>query len=737
MQEAKQLKNRNLAPWTGGDEMFIKSDKYYTMNELEQFLDDTNTFEVIYKKEKECKYANTPCAFDIETSSFYNNGNKQGIMYVWQFSISGLVIVGRTWDEFKQFTRALMFYHGLGIGERHMIVYVHNLAYEFGFIARRFGWSDMFFKDIRKPLYLISDMGLEFRCSYALSNLSLEDCGKSLTKYLVEKKIGQLDYSRIRTPKTPLTDDEMEYCVNDVKVVCAYVQELIEQEGDITKLPYTKTAFARNYTRNHTLYDGSGKRKKYNKEYRNLIKSLTLTPETYNFARDVFQGGFTHANRINAFKTHENVHSIDFTSSYPYVMVSSSFPMSSPVKVDNCSFKDLKKLEKKYHTMFEIAFTDFQLKDESPDAYISQSKCGVLLGEYDETGCLINPVIINNGRVEYAKYVTTKITDVDLKIIKKYYDWNDVKVRNVYKMVKDYLPRQFVLVILTLYSDKTTLKGVDGKENFYQVAKGLLNSLYGMSVTSAINDEIECNFNENGYEFVKTPANAEEEIKRYNNSKTRFLYYMWGLWITSWARYNLLMSIYQFGADYIYSDTDSIKFLNYERHKDFIENYNESVKKRLVKIADYYNIELEKFNPVTVDGEIKTLGVWELETSGKKIYTRFKTIGRKRYILEQKGEIKLTVSGINKKTGAAFFKTFDNPFDAFKENVIVPKEYAGRQVSTYIDNAYSGIVTDYLGNAYEYHELSGIHMEPTTYEFSVSASYIDLVRGNREMSMYK
>lgn len=715
--------------------MYVECRKIYTMADLDEFLDATNDTITIVENKNGVKYANTGAAFDIETSSFYSGTEKAAVMYVWQFAISGIVIYGRTWEELKTLVRALEIYHNLG-EERRMVVYVHNLAYEFAWIVKYFKFVDMFFKDVRKPLYLITDGGIEFRCSYALSNLSLKDCGKSLTKYKVEKKTGQLDYTKIRTPVTPLTDSEMEYCVNDVKVVCAYVQELIEQEGDILKLPYTKTGFVRNFCRNQTLYEGSEKRKKYNKSYRKLIKSLTLTPETYDFSRACFQGGFTHANIRNVGKVHKDVHSIDFTSSYPYVMCTEQYPMSTPEKVEGVTYKDLKKFDKKYRYMFEAGFTDIELKPDAPDAYISRSKCGICSPSYDEDGNLLEDVIVNNGRVEYAAYLTTKITDVDMKIIRKYYTWSDIKIRNVYKMVKDYLPRSFICAILTLYGDKTTLKGVKEQESFYQIAKGLLNSLYGMSVTNPLNDEIACDIREYDYEFQKSPCDVDKEIEKYNKSKKRFLYYLWGVWVTAFARYNLLMSVYQFGDDYIYADTDSIKFTNYDKHADFIEKYNENVKVKIHRVCDYYRLDFALFMPKTVKGEEKLIGVWDWETA-KGAYKKFKTLGAKRYMYEQNGELHLTVSGIAKASGAAYFASFENPFAEFKQNAIVPAEHSGRTVSTYLDSEYSGVVIDYLGTPYEYHEKSGVHMEATTYEFNISATYINLIMNKQEVSMFK
>lgn len=709
---------------------------YYTMNDIDKFIEDTNDFDVIIKKG--VKYANCPCSFDIETSSFYERGLKRGVMYVWQFGLNGRVIIGRTWDQFHCLINKLVDYHNLDF-DANFICYVHNLAYEFSWIMRRFDWADIFFKDVRKPLYAKMP-GFIFKCSYALTNMSLESVGKNLTKYKVEKLKGFLDYTKIRTPVTPLTADETQYCVNDVHVVMALIAEKIEQDGDILHIPLTNTAYVRNFVRSKTLYrEDKGKQRRYNKKYRDLIKSLKLTPETYNVARAAFQGGFTHANARRVNQTIHDVYSIDFTSFYPWLMCSELYPMSSPEVVQDATYEDIIKLSKKYCVVFEAAFKSISAKTDVYEHYISSSKCGILAGRYDDDNTLIDPVIEDNGRVVYAEYLTTTITDVDMRIINEYYEYDEIKVRNVYKMVKGPLPREFILAILELYANKTKLKGVEGKEVEYLVSKGMCNSSYGMSVTNPLNDIIEFNL-DMAEIFNKKGCDIEKELNKYNNSKSRFLYYYWGVYITAYARYNLCMSILTFGGDYIYSDTDSIKFTNYDAHCDFIDAYNENVKRKINKICKSLKIDPTLFNPKTIKDEIKTLGVWEHETVKKtkdgvinNPYKAFKTLGAKRYLYESDDGLHLTVSGVNKKSGAAYLSKMSNPFDDFKNGLVIPNDYSGRIVSTYIDSPTSGVCVDMYGVAYEYAEMSSVHMEATTYVFDISVAYINYLKGLREV----
>ena len=86
-------------------------------------------------------------------------------------------------------------------------------------------------------------------------------------------------------------------------------------------------------------------------------------------------------------------------------------------------------------------------------------------------------------------------------------------------------------------------------EDFYTKGKQLLNSTYGMMVTSILMPIH--SYNEFGWQIEHKEAAAE--LKRYNKSKKRFLYYPWGIFCTAYARKNLWTGILAFGDDYIYS----------------------------------------------------------------------------------------------------------------------------------------------------------------------------------------
>lgn len=328
-------------------------------------------------------------------------------------------------------------------------------------------------------------------------------------------------------------------------------------------------------------------------------------------------------------------------------------------------------------------------------------------------------VVKDNGRVIFADSLTVSVTEQDFFVIQEFYnwDWDTMEIANFRIYEKGYLPTAFVKAILKLYKDKTVLKGIEEELVNYMISKNMLNAAYGMIVTDIVREIIEY---ENDL-FQSTKPDLEEAIKKYNNSVKRFLYYPWGVWVTSYARANLFSGILACGNDYVYSDTDSIKVLNPEQHMTYIERYNEQVTEKLKRAAEFHKIDPAEFSPLNKKGTPKPIGVWDFEG----VYDRFKTVGAKRYMYEQEGEYHLTVAGVNKEKAMDYIlKNYANPFDGLDEGLVVPGDYSGRLLLDYCnDEGCSGVVTDYLGIQGEFSELSYIHMEPTTYELTYSMDY--------------
>lgn len=677
---------------------------------------------------KKVKYFNVPCAFDIETTSFFRpagNGEQEkcAIMYEWALGIYGAVIIGREWSEFVEVLEIISEELKL-TKDKRMCVYVHNLSFEFQFMRKWFDWLKVFSLDNRKPIYALSSIGIEFRCSYLLSGYSLAKLGDCLQRYNVKKLVGDLDYSKLRHAATHLEPQEIAYCVNDVKVVMAYIAERIEQDGEISKIPMTKTGYVRNYCRNSCFYETGVQRKNSFKRarYMDIMRGLRLSTDEYKQLKRAFQGGFTHANPFYSGKIVTGVTSYDFTSSYPTVMVAERFPMSSGEKINIESREQFYENLKLYCCLFDVEFVGLRSQIWFEN-YLSLSRCWG-----------VKTPIVNNGRVVCAENLCTTLTEQDFLIVKKFYTWDKMRVKNFRRYKKDYLPSDFVKAILKLYQDKTTLKGVDGMEIEYLRSKEMLNSCYGMAVTDIVRPEII--YGENDWQEPIEP-NYDKAIQSYNNNKGRFLFYPWGVWVTAYARRNLFSGILEFGSDYVYSDTDSVKVRNEEKHVEYLNEYNRKIRTQLYRAMDYHGIDKSAIEPLTKDGESKCMGVWDFDGS----YSKFKTLGAKRYMVQysndtrnkakDRGKITLTVSGLNKQVcvpwmigrwgEGGIFTHFDN-------ELYIPPAYTGKMTHTYIDDMREGVLLDYNGVMGKYKELSGVHLENADYSLSLSREYVDYLR---------
>ena len=682
------------------------------------------------RNRNQIRYQNTANAFDIETSSFHDSkGNKRACMYLFMFCLDGLTFYGRTWAEFRWVLEEIVMRYKLDFYNR-MIIYVHNLAYEFQFLINHVSIEETFARTKRHPIKTLIEGGIELRCSYLLSGLSLAKTAEEIPNMNIKKKEGDLDYRLIRHSETPLTTEELEYGEYDVLIVYYFIKNEIKKcDFDITKIPLTKTGYVRNYCReyiqSHTNY----------KNYRNrIVKWAPTDPALFTILNKAFAGGYTHANCNYIYDVLDDVASIDFASSYPAQMIAHKYPMGKFVRRKLLSEEMFYSLINQYACVFEIHLTDVEALTSHHIWSVSKCKFGVK-PEFH--------AVNDNGRLVKSDEIYTYMTDVDFKNFEKFYKFNIKAVHNMWTCTYSYLPKEIIECVLKFFGDKTTFKGVKRKEDVYLVAKGMLNALYGMCVTNPVNDEII--FDED-WRSVE-PDMKEALEKAYNNPK-QFLCYQWGVWITAWARYELYRGIIEFNNDVIYCDTDSIKFLNYDIHKEWIDNYNKEVLSNLEKTLNFYGISTDLMYPKNIKDETKYLGIWEYE--GK--YDKFKTLGAKRYMTETNGKLHMTVSGLNNKyeyeddyekeciknnipyshedwlkkyeyTPTAYILSHGG-LDFFTDEMVIPPEYSKRLVHTYIPDYYTMELTDYTGKVSTVEEFCYIHLEPTSFSLSFTHDFI-------------
>ena len=653
-------------------------------------LPDKNGIKVAYSKRSKAYYYDISCALDTETTNLIiDDDHKYAWIYIFQLMIGDTFITCRTFDELADVFMNLKLTYGLNAKNR-IIIYVHNLPFEFQFMRTEFRFSECMARKNRTVFKVFfDDYGIEFRDSLILSGMSLAKTAENMVKHTTRKLVGDLDYNLIRLPSTPITDKELAYCYNDVKIICDYIDEQRDQYGDITKIPLTNTGRVRREVKKNcfrTVIDPKTHKKHI--PYKNLMNRLTLEVLEYGYAKQAFLGGYTHANARYSKKLLADVHSIDFTSSYPTVMMSEKYPMSKGtyIKLGMNSYAEfdayLNKTERVAVVMVDL--WDIETKPDIPDDYISCSRL------YQKGEQIMN----NNGRVHKADYVQLIVTSVDLAQIVSCYNYSKIHIIDGYFYYVDYLPKEIIECILEFYEKKTTLKGVKGMEAEYLLKKGMLNSCYGMCVTDLVSDGEQCTYNK-GWEYIK--PDVAECVNQYNNNPNRFLFYVWGVFVTAYARNNLFNGIKSIGRDYVYCDTDSIKFLNLDAHKAYIADYNSSIIKKCTECLEHWDLDPAMLAPKNRKGEVKQIGIWDYE--GK--YDHFKTNGCKRYLTEIGGEFDLTCAGLPENKGIAELTrngtNVDDVFARFNDDFKVDAENSGKLAHFYNDDPFEIEVVDYLG----------------------------------------
>lgn len=417
--------------------------------------------------------------------------------------------------------------------------------------------------------------------------------------------------------------------------------------------------------------------------------------------------GYTHANWTKADTIIYNVTSYDFTSSYPYVMTTHKFPATEFRKI---KVKKIEQMRSEFAYIIYVKFKNIRCKYWNN--FISQNKCKRLLrGKYD------------NGRMIGAEELEIVLTDIDFRFIFNAYEFDEYEILECYYSIYDYLPKQFINFILDKYVAKTEYKNVEGKEVEYALEKAKFNSLYGMAVTNNIKDAVVYS-NEEGWKEI--PIDNEEILNMLEKERKQgFLSFSYGVWVTAWARYNLLSNLIKLDNSVIYADTDSLK-LTPDYNVKIIDEYNNSVIERIKKVSDELEIDINKFAPKDYKGISHMLGLFENETAKgcKYTYDAFITQGAKKYayIDASDKQIHITVSGVPKKGAKALKKLED-----FKDDFVFNYEDTGKNLLIYNDEMEEFELEDYQGNKEKLNPKYGCTIVPTTYVLGKSEEYADLI----------
>lgn len=475
--------------------------------------------------------------------------------------------------------------------EANPYIYFHNLKFDGEFILyylMKNGFEHVESKEKRNNTFstLISDMGLfysievyfevgkktkkvTFIDSLKIINQSVESMPKT---FKIEENKLEIDYNAPREKGHILTGEEEAYVKNDVVIVAKALSYLFNM--GLTKM----TA-------------GSNALSEYKEITRlNRFRSL-YKPLNYEIDKDIrraYRGGFTYLNPVYKNKEVKEGEVLDVNSLYPSVMYKEMLPFGEPFFYVGEYQED-----KVYPLYIQRLTCSFKIKEgRIPTIQIKHSRF------------VDNEYLTDSGE----EPVALTLTSVDLKLFLDQYDVWDLHYESGWKF-------KAMRGLFTEYIDKwIKVKNeatLSGNKGIRQVAKIMLNSLYGKFATSL---DVQSKIPYLDGDIVKYKLGEK-------NTKDG-VYLPMGAFITAYARDKTIRtsqsikdySIKKYGIDmYCYSDTDSIHtILPIEELKQFCE------------IDDV------------------ELGKWKHESH----FTRAKFIRQKTYLEEIDGEIQITCAGL-------------------------------------------------------------------------------------------
>lgn len=709
---------------------FIHNDKQYKYIPYKDLKEEDlpkgkrkdNTIEYYELKghHKKNPFADLGCGFDIETTRIA--GTKRSTMYVWQFSIDDVTIIGRTWDEFRELLTRLNKYYHLTDGKR-LLVWIHNEKFEFSFIKSQLQWKmkdikvngmvvdrrpDIFALDKREVIKATTVENIEFRDSLILTQLPLAKLAKDYNLG-IEKLKGDLDYTLSRHFATKLTFEELAYCINDVQILSRFYHnyiytEYIKNEIDI---PLTMTGIVRNELKR----DFRKLSKQEKNRYKKLISKCMLSETLYDIlVNELYRGGYNHANKIYSDIEIDNwdMGSFDFKSSYPAVMLHEKYPY------------EFKEVPTDY--FYAVAHNRKWCKN---NAYFGHFKVKNVNSKLSHSLESENKIIeysedaeFDNGRLISASWIEVWLTEQDVLNYFDFYTVDDLSQWECYELYtskKEYLPKFLLDLVLKYFALKEQLQKGTLE---YAIAKAKLNSLYGMIVSALVYGDLK--FDTNSLQFIDGYCE-----KSYQQVKDKtILLPQWGIWVTAYARRNLVHTFSKLEDDSMYGDTDSVKLINTIGNQYIFDCYNDNIIRmnKTMYVGDYDRKLFMK------------IGIFDFE--GKIL--KFKTLGCKRYLHSEvefnkkteKFELvhNSTVAGMRKGSLQEYCEVKDlDIYEEFTDGLELSEEFADKMTTEYIDEEFVEEVTDYQGNTEIVREGSCCTLYSIPFSLSLSKDYVKLL----------
>lgn len=492
---------------------------------------------------------------------------------------------------------------------KNYTLYFHNLKFDGAFII---SWllhngfthiTDKREKTNNTFTTLITDMGQFYAIeiyfevkSHHVNKVKILDSLKIFPNFSVERVAEgfglpihklEIDYKQKRPVGWELTEQEIAYIRNDVEIMARALKIMFDQ--GLNKMTIAGDAF-----------------NSYKKFVPNFRKRFpVLSKNVDSDIRLAYRGGFTYVNEIYKEVPLGRGICIDKNSMYPSKMVQQPLPYGQPI-------------------FFEGKYEN----DPAMPLYIQSFTCKFNLkkGKIPNIQLKNNLSFIPNEYLSSSndELVTMSLCNPDYELFLENYNIEDMVYHGGWKfkecrgMFDDYI---------NYWMEQKIKAGKEGNQPMRQIAKLMLNSLYGRFGLSITARQKAPYLDENGVvRFALLPEEEREPV-----------YIPVACFITSYGRVDTIRtsmkikeySLNKYGEDrYYYSDTDSI-------HCGLTDEDLEELKDDIF-IDDY------------------ALGAWAKESD----FDRALFIRQKCYVEEENGKLNVTVAGLPKYLAPLI--TFEN-----------------------------------------------------------------------------
>lgn len=321
----------------------------------------------------------------------------------------------------------------------------------------------------------------------------------------------EIDYNEEREETHILTQQEIDYVLNDVKIVAMALETQISQ--NLTKITNGSDALS------------DFKRTISKKQFEINFPILDL--EVDADIRQAYRGGFTYVNpHFQNIDIKDGI-VFDVNSLYPSVMYDKPLPYGMP-----------------------LYFVGKYEHDDMYPLYIQNLTCEFKVKKgYIPTIQLKNNLsFLPNQYIEESKEpVNLVLTSIDLELFLEHYEVWNIEYINGWKFKQ-------CQGIFKPYIDKWGKVKKENKGAIRQLAKLMLNSLYGK-------------FGTNPDVTGKIPYLDENNVVKWKLDEKTYrdpIYIPMGVFITAWARHKTITTAQLCYDRFIYADTDSLHLVGTE-----------------------------------------------------------------------------------------------------------------------------------------------------------------------------